>query len=445
MNRLSVLRRLFSTLPDHTRVIMPKVSPTMTAGRLVSWKKSEGDAISEGEDLADVESDKATMPISARDDGFVARIFVDEDTPDIPLGKLLAIVVEEEEDVAAFENYKLSADEAIGTPAAAPSEPPIAQIEQPVHQKNAGTTSNTAYTGPIGPAVLRLLNQHKGINLAAVQPTGPKGRILKGDVLAAIESGAAFTASTAESTTPTNGAEKSATEQAVPPPKPAAGTVPTEEVFYDTPASGMRRAIASRLTKTAIPHEYQSVRCNLREIGSFRKMLKERGVAVSVNDVILKAVATALSRVPSMLADTNGDIDVSFAVAVPGGLITPIVRGADRLGLGELARRTADLAVRAKDGALDPEEYEGGSFSVSNLGMLGVANFSAIINPPQHAILAVGAPLKELEEDESGRIAERVENVSTLSYDIRVIDQESASRFLDEFRECMSDPARMIM
>lgn len=465
-------RRLYSSLslPDHTRVIMPKVSPTMTAGRLVEWKKREGDAINEGDDLADVESDKATMPIEARDDAYVARIFVPDDTPDIPLGKLLAILVEEQSDIAAFQSYTLSAEDAIASSQtasqSAESEAKTEGQAQPMKDANE-THNQQEYNGPIGPAVLRLLNQNKTINLSAVRPTGPKGRILKGDVLAAIESGAAFTtpasSPSSPSSQPPTATSTSTSTTPTPTPTPTTTTstststsTSTAALYTDEPVSSMRRAIASRLTKTAVSHEYQSVRSDMRHATLLRSELKKRGVQVSMNDIILKATAIALSRVPSLLPSTHSTlsngIDVSFAVAVPGGLLTPIVRGADRLGLSEIAKRTIDLAARAKDGALEPHEYEGGSFTVSNLGMMGVANFSAIINPPQRAILAVGAPLKTLDvqkdvEDgeEIETLVERVHSVATLSYDIASVDKDCGSKMLHEFSACMENPSDMML
>lgn len=381
-------RRYISSLPEHKEVIMPKVSPTMTAGRLICWKKEEGESFEEGDEIADVESDKATMPISAREDGFMARILVQADTPDIPLGQVLAITVEEEADVAAFKDYQVP-----GPTAATPEKAPVplspsSTPPQPPSQE---------YTGPIGPAVMRLYKQFPNLNLAAIPPTGPKGRLLKGDVLLAIENGAALSPSTTSTHT---------TKQMHTPVPPPATPLYEENVvnnFTDVPLSSMRKAIAKRLvqSKTTVPHRYSSATYELDALLSLRKRLNARDplLKISVNDFVIRAVGISLRRVPEMNAHwneankdvvLNDTVDVSMAVAVSGGLITPIVKGVDRLGLADVARTTKELVERARAGILEPEEYEGGSFSISNLGMYGITMFSAIINPPQSGILAVG-------------------------------------------------------
>lgn len=400
----SATRRCLSSLPDHTRIIMPKVSPTMTAGRLVTWKKKEGEGFSEGDDIADVESDKATMPIEARDDGFMAKIFVQEDTPDIPLGRLLAIVVEEEEDIAAFKDYQ---PEDKSEPDQSPTPQSTEQQAEPQPTPNQQHDQpTTRYEGPLGPAIMRLLNEYPSLNLDVVTPTGPKGRILKGDVLSAIESGVALASSpvatTTQSTT-TNATESQSSSST----DVSAEAGNARHVKYtDISVTSMRRAIAKRLNKTAVPHRYASATYTLNNLSAMRKQINASVGAdskVSVNDMVIKAVAVALQRVSEMNVRwdaasgtvlPNDTIDISMAVAIEGGLITPIVPNADRKGLLEIARMTKALTAKAKDGTLAPEEFEGGSFSISNLGMLGISHFSAIINPPQSGILAVGAPCK---------------------------------------------------
>lgn len=376
-------RRGFASLPDHKEVIMPKVSPTMTAGRLIVWKKQEGEPFAEGEEIADVESDKAAMPISAREDGFMARIYVDPDTADIPLGKILAITVEEEEDIAAFKDY---------VPAGAWGDAEVEAVDVVVDEKVEGGVEKGMgeYVGPVGPAIMRLLNEYPNLDLNKVTPSGPKGRMLKGDVLAAIDAGTAFTDSGATEAT-----------EATDAPDVESADVTAPE-FTDVPVSSMRRSIAKRLltSKTTVPHRYASAKYELDALLQLRKKLNsnEPSPKISVNDFVIRGVAIALRRVPEMNAFWNGDsvvlrehVDVSMAVAVAGGLITPIVKGADALGLASIAKETKRLVGRAREGVLDPDEYEGGSFSVSNLGMFGIPCFSAIINPPQSGILAVGS------------------------------------------------------
>lgn len=386
---------------------MPKVSPTMTMGRLVTWKKQEGDAFEEGEDIADVESDKATMPISAREDGFIARIFVSPDTPDIPLGQVLAITVEEQEFIDAFKNYTPSdaAPSSISSPSRAANSAPDAKPSpnaSPSTTPAPVATPAKLYDGPVGPAIMRLLNEFPNLRLSGITPTGPQGRLLKGDVLAAIEDGTAFgRAASTSSSDAVDADTKSETG-------PSLTTIPsTKTDFTDVPVSSMRRAIAKRLlqSKTTVPHLYASSSYNLNALLALRKRLNavEPSPRISVNDFVIKAVGVALQRVPAMNvrwsddageAVTNDFVDVSMAVAIEGGLITPIVTGAHARGLADIARVTKELVAKAKEGTLAPEEFEGGSFSVSNLGMFGISQFSAIINPPQSAILAVGGGSK---------------------------------------------------
>lgn len=377
---------------------MPKVSPTMTAGRLIVWKKQEGEAFEEGEDIADVESDKATMPISAREEGFMAKIIVPEDTPDIPLGRILAITVEEEEFISAFKDYVPPSDtEPDARAADGPSAPEAAAVAAPQASLPTAAPTNE-YTGPKGPAVMRLLNEFPNLNLNAITPTGPQGRMLKGDVLAAIAGGTAFGSAPA-----TAAIEPAAAPQA----EPVAMDLPGMPAYTDVPVSSMRRAIAKRLvqSKTGVPHRYASFSYQLDNLLALRKRLNsvEPSPKISVNDFMIRAIGIALRRVPQMNVawdDVNKQtvlneaVDVSMAVAIEGGLITPIITRVDSRGLADIAETTKDLVARAREGTLTPEEFEGGSFGVSNLGMFGISKFSAIINPPQSGILAIGCGSK---------------------------------------------------
>lgn len=430
-------------LPEHREMTMPKVSPTMTHGRLVEWKVAEGDEIKEGDIIAEVETDKATMPIEAKDDGFMARILVSADTADVALGELLAITVEEKELVASFKDY---------IPGKAAVEAPPAPSVSPATPKAVSTpTSSSAPSPPsapskprgsmqVSPAVARLLNEFPAVDLSLVAATGPRGIVLKGDVLAAIQDGSAFgrNASVAPSGT---GAVSSAG-------------------YTDVPVTSMRRAIARRLTesKTTVPHRYATATYELDSLMNLRKKLNaaDSAPAVSVNDFVIRAAALALRRVPEMnaawdeaseAAVMNDSVDVAFAVAIEGGLITPIVKNADSLGLAGIATETKRLAALAREGKLQPDEFEGGSFSTSNLGMLGVTSFSAIINPPQSGILAIGAGIPTClpggEDGSEMRIA--TVGTGTLSADARVVGEDTAAKFLKEFAACLTDPASAML
>lgn len=447
-----VIKRCLSTLPGHSKVIMPKVSPTMTAGRLVSWKKEEGDAIIEGEDLAEIESDKATMPISARYDGFIARIFVKDDTADIPLGNLLAITVEEQEHINAFKDYQSLESSAASPPPlvqndGAPVELPSKSDQPPLPASDA--ISSFKYEGPIGPAVLRLLNQHPHLVIHQITPTGPKGRLLKGDVLNAVKQ---------LQTKPQKPSPTTKSAQPEPNTPSLSPFLVGRPKFTDVPVSSMRRAIANRLclSKSTIPHQYATARYRLDNLIAFRKRLNSLNpsIKISVNDIMIKAASLALKRVPEMNArwddNTSGAIPndgfhVSMAVAIPGGLITPIVSDVDKRSLANIATLTKELVVQAKEGTLAPDQYEGGNFSLTNLGMYGISNFSAIINPPQSGILAIGAPIEYATVDDDDNVSVTSHGVATLSSDARVITQTAAGQFLDEFSSCINDPSNMII
>eukprot|EP00178_Gracilaria_changii_P023560 TRINITY_DN71265_c0_g1_i1.p1 TRINITY_DN71265_c0_g1~~TRINITY_DN71265_c0_g1_i1.p1 ORF type:complete len:465 (-),score=74.28 TRINITY_DN71265_c0_g1_i1:670-1941(-) len=422
----------------------------MTAGRLVVWKKREGDAFEEGEDIADVESDKATMPISAREDGFMAKILIPDDTPDIPLGQLLAITVEESEHIAAFANFQPSSPHQSdpSSPTQQPSSAPLATAAPPAQASVPSV--------PLGPAILRLLNEYPNLDLAKVTPTGPKGRILKGDVLLAIKDGSALASDPKPSVT--SAASTPIESSATPSSTTAAPEQQLErQPYHDTPVTSMRRAIAKRLvqSKTTIPHRYTSAKYQLDALLNLRKRLNamEPSPKISVNDFVIKAVAIALRRVPSMnaywdqqsqSAMLRDQVDISMAVAIDGGLITPIVTEADRRGLADIARVTKDLAARAKNGTLDPTEFEGGSFSTSNLGMFGITSFCAIINPPQSGNLAISSGIPRAVIDSEGKLRTVTEGTATLSTDARVIDDDTAATFLKELTTCLTIPETMI-
>lgn len=390
--------RSLSALPEHKELTMPKVSPTMTHGRFIAWKKAEGEPFQEGEDIAEVESDKSTMPIAAREDGFIARIFVEPDTPDLPLDTLLAITVEQEEYIAAFKDYVPPSTASPDVNGSAPE--PASPASAPAPAATSSAPSSMPYTGPIGPAVARLMNMHPDLDLSRVKPTGPKGHVLKGDVLAAIADGSGFAAP--------GDATPAASKPAPLQPADSVVDARAEMEYTDVPVTSMRRAIARHVlqSKQEVPHQYARVTYELDKLLALRKRINasmEADARVSVNDLIIRATAVALQRVPEMNvrydastgdAVPNETVDISFAIAIPDGLVLPVVYGADRLGLAGIAAATKDLVQRARTGALRPKEYEGGGFGISNLGMFGIDHFCAIISPPQSGMLAIGAGSK---------------------------------------------------
>jgi pyruvate dehydrogenase E2 component (dihydrolipoamide acetyltransferase) len=297
------------------------------------------------------------------------------------------------------------------------------------------------------------LNEFPDIDLRNVAATGPKGRILKGDVLAAVANGTAFAPS--PSAAPTSNTVTATTPLAL----TSRGHVNTEKMYTDVPVTSMRRAIARRLTesKTTVPHQYATSTFQLDALLSLRTHVNaaDPSPGVSVNDFVIRAVAIALRRVPEMNVhwDTatqstvqNSAVDISFAVAIPGGLITPIVKSADAIGLGAVAADTKRLVGLARSGLLSPAEFEGGSFSVSNLGMFGVSSFKAIINPPQSGNVAIGSGIaRAVIDPETGGVRKVIVGTATVSTDARVVTHETAVAFLKQLSECLTNPEAMLM
>lgn len=437
------LLRMLSALPDHKLITMPALSPTMEVGTIQEWKKKEGDPIEGGEVIAEIETDKATRSFEYNDDGFIARVFVNDGAADIPVGQPLAIIVEEEDDIAAFKDYIPSSDSSSSAPT--PEATPAPDAASPPSPAAAPTPSPTPVAAPApqttpGTRVLasplaRVNAAAAGIGLAAVSGTGPGGRVLAADVADALATGAATQAS-------------------------ATATATAMPAFTDLDISKYRRITAERLlqSKTTIPHYYLSVECSIDNMLALRKSLNdaagESGSRVSVNDFVIKASAAALRRVPEVNAQWLGDkirqfhgADVCVAVQTDAGLISPIVTDADRKGVREISGDIKRLAGKAREGTLAPEEFMGGTFTVSNLGMYGVKEFAAIVNPPQAAILAVGTTDVRVVPDasaESGFASKSIMTV-TLSCDHRVVDGAVGAQWLKEFRACIEDPVNMIV
>eukprot|EP01134_Creolimax_fragrantissima_P002007 CFRG2007T1 len=434
-----------------TNVVMPALSPTMTEGVISRWCIDEGQSIDAGDVLFEMETDKATMEVEASSDGILAKILVpaSADTK-TPVNKLVAIMVEKDED---WENVEIPTEDNDETSSAAE---PVAELMPKANTATLAATASTSSESGSGghattqstllPSVSQLVHKHH-LNASEIPATGPKGHLLKGDVLSFLETGIK--------------ADGDAT--ALPPAStPVPASDPTkpqgDAVYKDLPITNMRKIIGSRLleSKTTIPHTYMTIECDLSKVTSMRADLKARGVKVSVNDFVVKASAVAISEVPGVNCQLqangdikeNDDIGISIAVATPAGLITPIVTNANGRSVANISTAIKELAGRAKEGKLQPKEFQGGSFSVSNLGMFGVSEFAAVINPPQAAIMAVGCGRKVVSkggEFDGELILKTIEMMTCrMSYDERVIDSETMARFCDHFKSNIENPLNMI-
>ncbi|XP_033236807.1 dihydrolipoyllysine-residue acetyltransferase component of pyruvate dehydrogenase complex, mitochondrial isoform X3 [Drosophila pseudoobscura] len=391
--------RNYASLPEHLRVPLPALSPTMERGSIVSWEKKEGDKLNEGDLLCEIETDKATMGFETPEEGYLAKILIPGGTKDVPIGQLLCIIVNDQASVAAFKDFKDDAPAAAPAPAAAAAPPPPA----------AAAPAPVAAPPPAA---------------AAAPAPAPAG-------------------------------QKPAAAAKAAPAKAAPGAR-----YKDIPVTTMRAVIAKRLleSKTQLPHYYVTVQCQVDNLLKFRakvnKKYEKQGARVSVNDFIIKATAIASLKVPeanSAWMDSvirqYDDVDVSVAVSTDKGLITPIIFGADRKGVLDISKDVKELAGKARANKLAPHEFQGGTISVSNLGMFGVNQFCAVINPPQSCILAIGTTTKQLVLDPDSPKGFKEVNLLTvtLSADHRVVDGAVAARWLQHFRDYIEDPQNMIL
>jgi pyruvate dehydrogenase E2 component (dihydrolipoamide acetyltransferase) len=438
-------------------ILMPALSPTMEEGTLAKWHKAEGDTVEAGDVLAEIETDKATMEVEAVDEGTLGKILIAEGTEGVKVNTVIALLLEEGEDKAALDGYTAAPApaaaaaapaQAEAAPAAAvaeastaPPPPPVAPPSAPVAQPEAAS----APTGRIiaSPLAKRMAVQ-AGLDLGNISGSGPKGRIVKSDIEAAISGKTAAPAQAQP------GVAVAATAA------PGAGPVLRgAESWEDIAHTSVRKIIAKRLTESSrdIPHIYLTVDCEIDAMLAARKQINDAAgdaYKVSVNDLVIKASAIALRRVPGVNAQWTetatrmlNTVDISVAVAYEGGLITPIIWDADRKGLAQISEEMKDLAGRARDGKLMPEEFQGGGFSVSNLGMYGISNFTSIINPPQACILAVGTgEQRALVTNGEVRVA-TVMSV-TLSCDHRVVDGAMGAQWLQAFKGLIEAPATML-
>ena len=413
-------------------ILMPALSPTMTEGNLAKWLKSEGDPVEAGEVIAEIETDKATMEVEAVDEGVLGRIVVPEGSEGVAVNAVIGVLLAEGEDAGSIEEAPAPAEkpEPVAEPARETPPAPGGVAERPPAQTGRGERIAAS------PLARRMASQ-AGLDLAAIQGSGPKGRIVKTDIEAVLAGGSA---------TPSPAPVR------VPPPAPAAAPSAEDQTVR---LSTMRRVIADRMTesKTTVPHFYLTVDCEVDELLKVRREINDRieGARVSVNDIVIRACALALREVPAANVSWAGEgtmtqhgaVDISVAVAIPGGLVTPIVRNADAKGLVGIAAEMKELAGRAREGKLLPGEYQGGSFSISNLGMYGVKSFDAAINPPQACILAVGAaePRPVVRD---GEIVPATVMSCTLSVDHRVVDGAIGAELLGAIKRNIEYPPAML-
>ena len=426
-------------------ILMPALSPTMEEGTLAKWLVKEGAAVKSGDIIAEIETDKATMEFEAVDEGIIGRLLIAEGTAGVKVNTPIAILVEAGESVAATPAKAVPTASAVSPVLATPT---ISVQSAPVAAISKGARI-------IASPLARRLAKDKGIELGTLTGTGPYGRIIKADVEAAQPSARPVLAPTtpAVATAPVGAAAPMATGAS------AAAVMKMYEgrAFTEVPLDGMRRTIAARLTeaKQTIPHFYLRRSVEIDTLLAFReqlnKGLESRGIKLSVNDFIIKACALALQSVPNANAVWAGDrilklkpSDVAVAVAIEGGLFTPVLKDAEAKSLSALSAEMKDLAARAKTKKLAPHEYQGGSFAISNLGMMGVENFDAVINPPHGAILAVGAGLKKPVVKADGTIGVATVMSMTLSVDHRVIDGALGAELLKQVVSNLENPISML-
>jgi len=432
-----------------TEILMPALSPTMEEGTLAKWLVKEGDVVKSGQIIAEIETDKATMEFEAVDEGTVGRILIAEGSAGVKVNTPIAVLLDEGEDASALTSSAASGGSSAAKTEAKPKDEPVQAVVAPAPIPAPVVSGARVFASPLA----RRIAKEKGLDLAAVKGSGPHGRIVRADVETAKPGAAPVAAAAAPAAAP------APAKAAV-----AAGMAPetvlkmyADRDFTEVALDGMRRTIAARLTeaKQTIPHFYLRRDVKLDALMAFReqlnKGLESRGVKLSVNDFIIKACAVALQAVPDANAVWAGDrilklkpSDVAVAVAVEGGLFTPVLRDADKKTLSVLSAEMKDLANRAKMKKLAPHEYQGGSFAISNLGMMGIENFDAVINPPHGAILAVGAGVKKpvVLADRSVGVATVMS--MTLSVDHRVIDGALGAAFLKVVVESLENPISML-
>ena len=449
-----------------TEILMPALSPTMEEGTLAKWLVKEGDEVSSGDILAEIETDKATMEFEAVDEGTIGKILISEGSEGVKVNTPIAVLLEEGESVDDIDSSAAPAKEEKPQAEAAPK---AAEAETPEAGYGRGATDANEATGKsdskspaapksdkgeriFAPPLARRIAADKGLDLSQIDGSGPRGRIVKADV-----ENAQPTAAKSDSAAPAKDAAPVAQAAATGPSADAVAKMYEGREYEEVTLNGMRKTIAARLTeaKQTVPHFYLRRDIQIDALLSFRsdlnKQLESRSVKLSVNDFIIKACALALQSVPDANAVWAGDrilklkpSDVAVAVAIEGGLFTPVLQDADTKSLSTLSAQMKDLATRARDRKLAPHEYQGGSFAISNLGMFGIDNFDAVINPPHGAILAVGAGVKKPIIGKDGEITAATVMSVTLSVDHRVIDGALGAQLLNAIVENLENPMIML-
>jgi len=413
-------------------ILMPALSPTMKEGNLAKWLKKEGDKIKAGEVIAEIETDKATMEVEAVDEGVLGKIVIAAGTENVAVNSLIALLLENGEDKKSLDNYQIKS----GAPAASKPLEPVSAVEErkaaaPAAISNAALTYDNK--GSKASPLAKRIAKENNVSVAQINGSGPHGRVIKDDVLAFIENGSAR-----------NGVVRRNSQE-----------------FSVVKNNNIRKVIARRLleSKQSVPHFYLSCDLQIDKLLEVRATLNSAAEGgkdspaykISVNDMVIKAVAMALKKVPAANSSWSEDeillynnIDISVAVAIDGGLITPIVRNADQKSIIAISHETKQLVRKAKEGKLQPEEFQGGGFSISNLGMFGIDNFNAIVNPPQSCILAVGQAVeKPIVINKEIAIA-TIMNV-TLSSDHRSVDGAVGAEFLQALRNYIENPILMLI
>ncbi|KAI1128983.1 dihydrolipoamide acetyltransferase component [Nemania abortiva] len=437
----SPLARYYASFPPHTIIKMPALSPTMTAGNIGAWQKKAGDAIAPGDVLVEIETDKAQMDFEFQEEGVIAKVLKDAGEKDVPVGNPIAVLVEEGTDVAAFESFSLAdagGDAAASAPkeekkpseSAGASAPAPTSAPEPTEYASEGRIETALDREPNMSAPAKRLAKENGVNIASLKGSGPGGRITEEDVKKAISGAAPAAVSAAAS-------------------------------YVDTPLTNMRKTIAKRLQESTQnnPHFFVTSKISATKLLKLRQALNSSAdgkYKLSVNDFLIKAMAVASKKVPAVNSSWQGDsirqydnVDVSVAVATPTGLITPIVTNVEGRGLESISATVKELAKKARDNKLKPQEYQGGTISISNMGMNpAVDHFTAIINPPQAAILAVGTTTKVpvAVEGEDGASIEWDDQITvTASFDHRVVDGAVGGEWIKEFKKVIENPLELLL
>jgi pyruvate dehydrogenase E2 component (dihydrolipoamide acetyltransferase) len=433
-------------------VLMPALSPTMTEGNLAKWHKKVGDPVKAGDVIAEIETDKATMEVEAVDEGVVGELVVPEGAQGVKVNAVIARLLGEGEDKAALKTAPSAAPKAPAampapaSQAAAPAapQPPTKPAPPAAAPAQASNGADRVFASPLA----RRMAAQAGVDIGRLKGTGPHGRIVKADIDAALKGGTAPRAA--------------APVSAAPKPPPMAATPSMAQVaalagnapYTPVPHTNMRRTIARRLTEVqqSVPVFYLTVDCEIDALLKARADINAQAESkISVNDFVIKAAALALRKVPAVNASWSedavlrwNDVDVSVAVALEDGLITPIIRHADQKGLAQISAEMKDLATRAKANKLKLEEFQGGTFSISNLGMFGVSEFTAVINPPQSCILAVAAGVQQ-PVVRGGAVVIATVMRCTISCDHRVVDGATAAQFMNAFKKFIESPVTMLL